>query len=573
MALSGSFGAGGTGSSGTNAGTGYAGGDGYRRVYSVIGYPAGNGGVAIESISINGSISCSNGYGFYFSNNGNGTGNIGIYYVPTATLYFQRYLGNGGTTYDSADGTAFGSTGSGGLQGSYTWSCIPGRMGTVTATASTTVSGRINLSWSTLAVNDVNGDGGNAISGYTITNVTTAATKTVNTSTANWFVDGLTPGTNYQFRVAATNARGTGASSTNASTAVMAPGNPNPPTGLTATTSTTALGSVVLNWTAPVITAGGITGYNVFATPSGGSRVQIAKLTGTGVSYSGSGGGSYASLIPNTSYTFDVTARNAFSDANAGQSVSSTTATAFASGIPDAPTSLSLSAGSPGTNQITANWVAPTNTGRPAGITAYDLYWYRTSVPGTVFSSTITAPTTTKVVTGLSPSTNYTFYVKARNALATTLGLASTSSTSTALDSPPDPSWQDNTIQDSMRINTSYSDGVSAVAVPGDTYVYTVFSGSLPTGISLDSLTGAITGTPTVLGVYSFTIRATLSISAAYIDTSISGTVRPGGNRFTAPGSGNSIKLSIMKRKNASGGWTDITSAKRKTATGWENLA
>lgn len=110
------------------------------------------------------------------------------------------------------------------------------------------------------------------IKGYTITNVTTGGTKAVNTSSANWFVDGLTPGTNYQFRVAATNDRGTGNSSTTASTSVMAPGNPNPPTGLNATTSTTALASVNLSWTAPAVTAGGITGYNVFATPSGGSR-------------------------------------------------------------------------------------------------------------------------------------------------------------------------------------------------------------------------------------------------------------------------------------------------------------
>lgn len=40
--------------------------------------------------------------------------------------------------------------------------------------------------------------------------------------------------------------------------------------------------------------------------------MQIARLTGTGVTYSGSGGGSFASLVANTSYTFDVTARNAF---------------------------------------------------------------------------------------------------------------------------------------------------------------------------------------------------------------------------------------------------------------------
>lgn len=157
MALSGSFGVGGTGSSGTYAGTGYAAGDGYRRVYSIISYPTGNGGVNIDGVIINGSISCANGYGFYFSSNGH----IGIFYVPTASLYFQRYIENGINVYDSAD-DYFGSNNSGGLQGSYTWSCIPGRMGTVTASASTSVSGRINLTWSALAVDTVAGDGGNS---------------------------------------------------------------------------------------------------------------------------------------------------------------------------------------------------------------------------------------------------------------------------------------------------------------------------------------------------------------------------------------------------------------------------
>jgi titin len=573
MALSGSFGGGGSPSSGTYAGTGYAAGDGYRRVYSIISYPTGNGGVNIDGVSINGSISCANGFGFYFSSNGH----IGIFYVPTASLFFQRYIGNGINVYDSADGDYFGSNNSGGLQGSYTWSCIPGRMGTVTtATASTTVSGRINLGWSTLAVDNVNGDGGNAISGYTITNVTTGGTKTVNTSSANWFVDGLTPGTNYQFRVAATNARGTGASSTTASTAVMAPGNPNPPTGLNAVTSTTALASVNLEWTAPAVTAGNITGYNVFATPSGGSRVQIARLTGTGVTYSGSGGGSFASLVANTSYTFDVTARNAFSDANSGQSLASTTATAFASGIPGALTGLTLTPGVAGTNEITATWVAPTNTGRPAGITAYDLYWYRNSIPATVFSTTLTGspPASTSIVGALSPAAAYTFYVRARNALATTLGTASVSSAEVSATAPPDPQWSDNLIADTMRLGTVYSDSVLAEPVEGETVEYSVSSGSLPSGINLNIDTGVISGTPDALGAYTFQVTGTYSnVLITPIVTTISGTVRPGGNRFTAPGAGNSIKLSTMKRKNASGGWTDITFAQRKTATGWEDLS
>ena len=55
-------------------------------------------------------------------------------------------------------------------------------------------------------------------------------------------------------------------------------------------------------------------------------------------------------------------------------------------------------------------------------------------------------------------------------------------------------------------VNDSYSQAVSAT---GDTIVYSLTSGSLPTGLSLNSSTGAITGTPTAAGTSNFTITAT----------------------------------------------------------------
>jgi hypothetical protein len=56
-------------------------------------------------------------------------------------------------------------------------------------------------------------------------------------------------------------------------------------------------------------------------------------------------------------------------------------------------------------------------------------------------------------------------------------------------------------------INSAYSQSVSAT---GDSIVYSVTSGSLPTGLSLNSSTGAITGTaPGTTGTSNFTITAT----------------------------------------------------------------
>lgn len=66
--------------------------------------------------------------------------------------------------------------------------------------------------------------------------------------------------------------------------------------------------------------------------------------------------------------------------------------------------------------------------------------------------------------------------------------------------------------------NVAYSQTVTASAGSG-TYTYSVASGALPTGLSLNTGTGAITGTPTTVGSYTFSIGATdgtLSGSRSY---------------------------------------------------------
>ncbi|MBI1762436.1 MAG: putative Ig domain-containing protein, partial [Acidobacteria bacterium] len=55
-------------------------------------------------------------------------------------------------------------------------------------------------------------------------------------------------------------------------------------------------------------------------------------------------------------------------------------------------------------------------------------------------------------------------------------------------------------------VGTAYSQAVSAS--PAGSYSYAVSSGALPTGLTLNASTGAITGTPTTNGSFTFTIRA-----------------------------------------------------------------
>lgn len=91
----------------------------------------------------------------------------------------------------------------------------------------------------------------------------------------------------------------------------------------------------------------------------------------------------------------------------------------------------------------------------------------------------------------------------------TTTGLVGTATItpfSVNVSAPPAPApvFSDNTVASAASIGVVYSDGVSASNSPS----YSVVSGALPTGLTLNTGTGAITGTPTTPGVFTFVIRA-----------------------------------------------------------------
>jgi hypothetical protein len=56
------------------------------------------------------------------------------------------------------------------------------------------------------------------------------------------------------------------------------------------------------------------------------------------------------------------------------------------------------------------------------------------------------------------------------------------------------------------RLNTSYSATISTTGGVAP-YAWSVASGSLPPGLRLDGPTGAILGTPTALGAFTFTVQ------------------------------------------------------------------
>jgi len=85
------------------------------------------------------------------------------------------------------------------------------------------------------------------------------------------------------------------------------------------------------------------------------------------------------------------------------------------------------------------------------------------------------------------------------------LGSASATSSNALGDLIPDPVFTDSTVVATGNVGTAYSDAVAA----SNATSYSVFSGALPTSLTLNTSTGAITGTPTVPGVFTFVLRAT----------------------------------------------------------------
>lgn len=270
----------------------------------------------------------------------------------------------------------------------------------LTATASTSVTGRVDLSWTAPSVPNT------AITGYNIFRDGVQIATTTGTGTTYPAV-GLTPYTSYTFSVKARNAfadtTGTLSAESNTDTEA-APGPPGAPTALNAVADGGVPGKIDLSWVAPAVTgAGGITGYNVRFD----NGTLINATSGTGVTYSATG------LNPGQSYGFQVFARNALADAEGSQSVGSNIDYETALGEPTAPTSFTATASTVVANRITLSWVAPVGT-----LTGYNIFERVGSVDTLI--DTIGNVLTYKI-DGLTAGVSKSYVVRARNSYTDTL--------------------------------------------------------------------------------------------------------------------------------------------------------
>lgn len=179
-------------------------------------------------------------------------------------------------------------------------------------------------------------------------------------------------------------------------------GGSNPPGDTTAPSAPSNLRSsnigtttATLAWNASSDNTG-VTGYEVF---SGSSTTPIATTSGTSVNLT--------NLSAGTTYNFTVKAYDAAgnrSAASSSQQVTTSQPPANDTTAPAAPTNLHVM-GTPTSSSVSLMWNPATDN---VGVTGYRVY------QGSTLVATVTA--TDRVVTGLSPSTQYTFTVRAIDA-------------------------------------------------------------------------------------------------------------------------------------------------------------
>jgi fibronectin type 3 domain-containing protein len=331
---------------------------------------------------------------------------------------------------------------------------------TAPGTPSLTVvsSTQINLSWAA-STDDV------GVTGYLVERCAGAGCSNfvqVATPATNAFNDTtLSPSTNYTYRVRATDVvpnlsgySATASASTPAAPDTQAPTAPGTPS-LTVVSST----QINLSWAASTDNVA-VTGYLVERCAGAGCSNFVQVATPATNSFNDT------TLAPSTSYTYRVRA----TDAVPNLSAYSATASASTQAPPDtqaptAPGTPSLTVVS--STQINLSWAASTDN---VAVTGY-LVERCAGAGCSNFAQVATPATNAFNDTTLSPSTSYTYRVRATDAVPNLSGYSATASASTQ--APPDtqaptaPGTPSLTVVSSTQINVSWAASTDNVAVTG----------------------------------------------------------------------------------------------------------
>ncbi len=415
-----------------------------------------------------------------------------------------------GTDYTfQVTATNSAGTGPAGVSTAVTPMTVPDAPASVTATAGNATA---TVTWSAVPLS---GNGGSAISGYTVTPYVAGVAgtpQTVNASTLTATFNGLSNGTTYIFKVVATNAVGDSApTSSNAVTPAAPPSQPQTVTASTGNTQAT------VNWVAPA-SNGGANIINYTVTPYIGTTAQPGwTVNPTPTTFVATG------LTNGTTYTFQVAAINSAGTSPVGTSNAVTPAT-----TPSAPQNVSAATGD---HQATVTWNLPASDGGSL-ITSFTITPYIGNTAGVPVTGDAS---TSKVMTGLTNGTTYTFRVYASNSIgpgptassnaivvglpAAPTGVAATGSanqatvswTSSVTNGATITSYVVQAYVGSQKQNASATGGATSVVIAGlpagVTYTFQVYAQSNYGDSPLSSMSNAVTPSGAAT-TYASTVRA-----------------------------------------------------------------
>lgn len=322
--------------------------------------------------------------------------------------------------------------------------------------AGTPGNGQVALTWTAPQQNPETG----AVVGYQVQTSSngggswSAPISTGSTNTA-YVVAGLTNGTAYHFRVAATFSQlGAGPWS-----AVLGPKTPTSgatqATTLTNTASPTTVTSGASTTVSTVLKSG--------STPLQGKVVTLEKST--------NGGSTWTTVtLPTTSSTGAASVTNAVTTTSqyrwkfaggggyaASTSPSVTVTVGSSNTVPAAPTKPTAT---PGNGQVTLNWTAPANGGSAIGLYVVQ----RSTDNGVTWTGTTNTPSaaTSYTVTGLSNGTAYRFRVAAHNSVGTgSYSVASDSVTPTgSVSTVPNPPAKPTAVAGDQKVTLTWAEPV-----------------------------------------------------------------------------------------------------------------
>jgi len=355
---------------------------------------------------------------------------------------------------------------------SYAYTDKPGTPAAPTATAGITSA---TVTWTAPASNN------SPITGYVVTPYLNGAAQTplsYDASTTTRTLSGLTAGGSYTFTVTAVNAIGAGLASPQSAAVVpyVLPGAP-------------AIGPVsagdsaaTVTWTAPASNGGSaITSYVV--TPYIAGVAQTAQTFTSAATTEPVTG-----LTPGTSYTFKVAAVNA-----AGTGPASAMSAAV---TPN--TGPSLTFGPPPAGEVSIAYSDQLTASAGTGALAWSVS-SGSPPPG------LSLNPSTGLLSG-TPTTagSYVFTVK----ITDTAGGSATKPVTLVIAAAPSLA---NAAPPPGQAAVAYSDQLAVTGGTGP-FTWAVSGGSLPAGLTLNPSTGLLSGTPTTVGLSTFTVKVTDSL-------------------------------------------------------------